>query len=273
MVWLRSWGGGFLRRPWRFFSSIKLAVALIIAILLGLLLAALFPQIPTYIAVYPWARIQWLADIYDRYGPRTELYHILGLFEVHRSFWFKLPLAALALNTAVCTLNRFKSVWRRVAQPRVRMPEAFFESASNRASLSATSVEGAVEAIVSTLSQHRYRAVAEEEGRITHLYFDANRFGGLGTLITHASLLPLLVGALWGDALGFEGAISTLILMTAGLVLSFYFPHKRIWARVEADGEGARALLAGLTRRSEFSFAREFAELIEEIEGGLAACG
>lgn len=48
MARLKPWGRGYFKRLWRFFGSMKLAVALIIAILLGLLLSAVFPQIPTF---------------------------------------------------------------------------------------------------------------------------------------------------------------------------------------------------------------------------------
>lgn len=57
-------------------------------------------------------------------------------------------------------------------------------------------------------------------------------------------------------------------LMVLGTMLAFYFPHRRLWARVEAD-EGVRVRMAAPKSRA-FSFSEEFSELAEAIHAELA---
>lgn len=53
------------------------------------------------------------------------------------------------------------------------------------------------------------------------------------------------------------------LLMLVGLVISFYFPHRRIWARVRGD----EVSLAGLTDRDAVGFESEFEKLVTLIGG------
>ncbi len=52
-------------------------------------------------------------------------------------------------------------------------------------------------------------------------------------------------------------------LMVVGLVVSFYFPHRRIWARVR----GGQVSLAGLTDRDAVGFEGEFKTVVRWLDG------
>ena len=56
-------------------------------------------------------------------------------------------------------------------------------------------------------------------------------------------------------------------LMVLGLMLTFYFPHRRLWVRVEA-GEQTWVRMAAPSSRA-FSFAQEFREIAEAIHSEL----
>jgi hypothetical protein len=68
---------------------------------------------------------------------------------------------------------------------------------------------------------------------------------------------------------GFKLVILAGFLAMGGLIFSFYFPHKRLWARVTADG----LKLAGRTERDAVGFEKEFAGLVERLGKDLETKG
>ena len=66
---------------------------------------------------------------------------------------------------------------------------------------------------------------------------------------------------------GFKWVILAGFLVMGGLITSFYFPHKRLWARVTAE----ELKLAGRTEQDAVGFEREFADLVEKLKKGLEA--
>ncbi len=64
---------------------------------------------------------------------------------------------------------------------------------------------------------------------------------------------------------GFKWVILAGFLVMGGLIFSFYFPHKRLWARVTAD----ELRLAGRTERDAVGFEKEFAGLVKGLKKGL----
>ncbi len=53
-------------------------------------------------------------------------------------------------------------------------------------------------------------------------------------------------------------------LLLVGLILAFYVPHNRIWARIGQDGV---ITLSGTTNKLEYGFARRFGRVAERLEG------
>jgi cytochrome c biogenesis protein len=170
----------------------------------------LFPQLTPEVARDPQASARWLAIARDKYGALAELYKTLGLFDVYHSPWFLLVVAALILNTLVCTVNRFKTTWGAIrARPRVVMPDTFYERAPCRVSLSLAQEVRAADVARWALARRHYRVLAEEQGEATYLYADRNRWGRLGTLITHLSVVLIALGFVWSQGWGWrEGAVA-----------------------------------------------------------------
>jgi len=194
---------GYWRRLWRFFSSLKLAVILLIAITVVSFLGTLFPQLVPEVARDPQASARWLAMAREKYSALAGLYETLGLFDVYRSPWFILLVVALILNTVVCTTRRFKATWRAVsARPRLVMPDAFYDRTPCRASLALDREAGAADAARGALTRRRYRVLAEVREGATYLYADRNRWARLGTLITHLSVVLIVLGFVWSQASG-----------------------------------------------------------------------
>ena len=224
MAQVGSLPGRICRRLWRFFSSLKLAVILLIAVTVVALLGSLFPQLAPEVARDPQASAQWLAMAREKYGALAGLYETLGLFDVYRSPWFLLLVTALILNTLVCTIRRFKSTWRAItARPKLVMPDAFYllpracpeqgrrvggdrggARAACRASLALAQKAEAADAAWRALARCRYRVLAEERERATYLYADRNRWARLGTLITHLSVALIVLGFAWSQGWGWR---------------------------------------------------------------------
>ena len=207
---------GYWQRLWRFFSSLKLAVILLIAVTVVCILGTLFPQLAPEVARDPQASARWLAMARDKYGALAGLCRTLGLFDVYRSPWFLLLVAALILNTLVCTVRRFKATWRAVsARPRLVMPDTFYfpprvggdrggARTPCRASLALAQDVGAADAVREALARRRYRVLAEEQEGVTYLYADRNRWARLGTLITHLSVTLIVLGFVGSQGWGWR---------------------------------------------------------------------
>lgn len=58
-------------------------------------------------------------------------------------------------------------------------------------------------------------------------------------------------------------------LMVIGLVMVFYFPHRRLWALVQRTAEGKTEILLGATAGRDQTFSREFDELAEQMSARL----
>jgi cytochrome c biogenesis protein len=205
MAQVKSLPGKVWQRLWRFFGSLKLAVILLIAVTVVSLLGTLFPQLAPEIARDPQASARWLAMAREKYGALVGLYETLGLFNVYRSPGFALLITALILNTLVCTVRRFKATWRAVsARPKVVMPDSFYGRIPCRASLALAEEAGTADAARGALARRRYRVLAEECEEATYLYADRNRWARLGTLITHLSVVLIVLGFVWSQAWGWR---------------------------------------------------------------------
>jgi cytochrome c biogenesis protein len=196
---------GYWRRLRRFFGSLKLAVVLLIATAIVCLLGTLFPQLTPEVARDPQASARWLTMAREKYGALAGLYETVGLFDVYHSPAFALLIAALILNTLVCTINRFKATWGAVrARPKVVMPDAFYERIPCCASLALAQEAGGADTAWRTLARRHYRVLTEEQEGATYLYADRNRWARLGTLITHLSVVLIVLGFVWSQGWGWR---------------------------------------------------------------------
>ena len=188
---------------WRLFSSVKLALGLILGIAALSLVSVLLVQAPGDVVASPADYAAWLQRVRPRYGALTDVLSALQLFSAANSLWMRLLLSALTVNTLVCTLNRWPRIWRTVFRPTIRASDATFESASQRQELTLGRPGDAVAALRSAFARRGFRVLVEE-GPITYLYADRHRFGRLGTLLTHLAIILVLAGALATSLWGFR---------------------------------------------------------------------
>lgn len=105
------------RTAWRALASMRLALWLLAGLGLLMLSGTLLPQLPT--AMDESARATWFQLARQKYGSLYAPLRFLGLFELYRSPGFLALVAALLVNTALCTINRLRALSRMIRKRRV----------------------------------------------------------------------------------------------------------------------------------------------------------
>ncbi|MBF2034904.1 MAG: cytochrome c biogenesis protein [Leptolyngbyaceae cyanobacterium T60_A2020_046] len=120
----------------------------------------------------------------------------LGLDHVYRTWWFLalLILFGASLTTCTCTrqitaLRWFSRTWNFYTQPRQ----------FNKLALSAELDTGTLETLTPALTQRGYKIFTRDRA----LYAQKGIVGRIGPIVVHASMLLILLGAIWGAMTGF----------------------------------------------------------------------
>src|SRR4030042_331173 len=155
---------------WRLFSSIKLALGLILVIGAISLFGALKPDV-----------------------------------DVFHSWVFLLAGTLLMVNLIVCSLNRWKNIKYSLQGGQVKQSEKFFTTGNkkeiNAIPMSSQDSAAALKTVLQRLG-YRVREVSEKES--IHIAADKNRYFRLGTYVSHLSLILFILAYLLGGYLGFR---------------------------------------------------------------------
>ncbi len=179
-------------RVWRFFCSVRIAVAeialLAVLVLIGTLRGSEVPQ--------------WIADGIPALQSLVDRWYA---WDVYRSSMFAVLLAIISIAIAVCTINRVPGIWQTISHPLIRTSPGYLAradtSATFRTQRDAASLQ---EELSKALARKRYRLLAERHGPDIHLYGDKNRFTKLATFPFHLALILLLVGGIVASYFGFR---------------------------------------------------------------------
>ena len=172
-----------MRSAWRFLSSVKLAIVLIILLTVASIVGTLIPQGRS------------LAEYSARYGSLSGLFMALRLTRLYQSAWYLALLLLFAANTVVCTISRLGPKWRRVFRP---APEADAKSvtsmrASARFRLPLT-LAAAKDSVTGRLRARRYRVDESAKGEKITLLARKRRLGWFGSDVVHLGLLVIIAG-------------------------------------------------------------------------------
>jgi len=201
----RLWELDVVGRVWHFFTSVRLALVLILVMTAAALAGTLLDQAAPSVVADKQAYAQWLEEARGRYGVWTDVFNFLQLFNVFHTLWFKLLIGLLTTNIIICSLNRWKGVWATAFQNRIRMGDAFFDHSRYRAQLDAAMpMNVAAERVRRALSRSRYRVATEVEEESVAVYADRNRFSRFGTFLAHLSIVMILAGTVIGGMWGFK---------------------------------------------------------------------
>jgi len=170
----------------RTFTSLKLAVALLILIIIGSILGTLIPQGRSG------------EDYRSRYGRLAPALTALQLDRVYSSGWYLTLLALFGLNTVVCTTSRLPNKLKRARAPRVLSePETLLALRRHGRIRSGSGPAQTRRAVEGVLRSHRYRIRSRTEGARSHLYARRNLIGLFGSDIVHLGLMVILLGGIF----------------------------------------------------------------------------
>ncbi|PLT45608.1 cytochrome c biogenesis protein ResB [Paenibacillus sp. FSL W8-1187] len=177
-----------LDRVWNFFSSVKIAVYMIVITLIGASLGTIYPQENTFLTT------QDLGDYYrDTYGLSGEIYYALGLSHTFESWWFVSLLVLIGTSLVVCSLDRVLPLYRALNKQQIRKHESFLlrQRAAYRGD-----IEGDPEAWIDRFEQaarkRRYKVIRKDGA----LLAEKHRFSRWGPYINHIGLIVFLLAVL-----------------------------------------------------------------------------
>ena len=104
-------------KVWKFFSSVKLAVALLIILAIVSIIGTVIQQNEApeqYLQEYSQSTIQ--------------LFDVLGFFDMYHTKWFVLLLFMLTTNLTICSLERFPYTWKIIKTPMKILDDDDFNS-------------------------------------------------------------------------------------------------------------------------------------------------
>ena len=179
------------RLLWRGFTSVRFALALIAFLAFSSFIGIVIAQLPNEMRGNPAAEAAWYQLQQQHYGSfLADLMNRLQLFDVFRSVWFVLGLAALVASVCVCTANRLPPIWRNVFQPQTRVPDDLYTRAD-----STINVEGADAAVITReLRRRHYKVTTNVDGENTYIFADRYPLAQFATFISHLALILFLAG-------------------------------------------------------------------------------
>lgn len=193
-----------LRGAWWLFTNVRFAIFLLAVLSAVSLVGVLLPQKPLPVRGDVVAETDWLAVQEGRFGFLTGPLDALELFNLFHAGWFAVLLVITVVSTAAYLVSRLPGVWRGITQPRVRVPDRYFEMAPNRATAAAAIDVARIE---SMLRAARYGVGRSDEDGATYLFADRFQWAALGTLFTHAAIIIFILSAVVSRADSFSSPL------------------------------------------------------------------
>ena len=202
----KVWAAGMriLRSVWRFLVRMDVVAILIFLILLLAAIGSFLPQTSPALEDDPSQMKLWLDQAQERYGIFTNALTKIGAFKLFRTPYFIAVLTLLIISTLLCTLDRWKVLWRRAFHPTVQCPDVIFSTASHSFRLNKLHTENMENILYDHLSSRGYKVQMARTDEAIYLRGDRNRFSPLGTLISHLGTVILVLGVFVSSLLGWQ---------------------------------------------------------------------
>lgn len=196
---MKTDSGSLATSLWRFFSSLKLTIFLLIGLATVSIIGTVIPQGNPPPADY-------LAGISQA---KFKLYSALGFFDMYHSWWFVLLLYLLTLNLVACSLRRLPHDWKMVARPVTVLDEALEKSLPQslawKTSGNAGDIKRRFEAV---LRQEFAEPLVTKVNDEYHLFAEKGRYSRLGVYALHSSIVVVFIGAMVGSLFGYKAFVS-----------------------------------------------------------------
>ncbi len=200
--------GNTIDMLWSLLASIRLALILILVLAALSLVGTILVQAPSFVTQNPAIFDQWLETVRPRYGLWTNLFALLGLFDVFHSPLFAVLLGLLALNVIICSLDRWPRLWRAFVHPVIEVNETYFDQARLSAEMDVPSAgpQETISRAAEALQGKGYRVRPAIAVAGAGLYADRFAWSRFGTFLNHAGIVLVMLGAVIGGMLGFRNS-------------------------------------------------------------------
>jgi len=177
----------------RFFSSVKLAIVLLIIITIASILGTLIPQHRS------------TAEYAAQYGQLSTILVRLEITKLYQAWWFSGLLFLFSLNIIVCTLTRLSPKLRRALKPSLEKEKKKILSLKIHADFNKNKdLETTAELTKKELASRRYRVTEERQESSTFLVGRKRMLGLFGSDIVHLGLLVIIIGGIVSGLAGFR---------------------------------------------------------------------
>ncbi|CAM4277562.1 cytochrome c biogenesis protein ResB [Paenibacillus phoenicis] len=178
----------FIDRVWNFFSSVKVAIYLIIITLIGAMLGTIFEQESNFINFDPSTYYK------NKYGTIGEIYYRLGLSHTYESWWFVLLLVMIGASLVICSLDRVLPLYKALSKQKVRKHLEFLtrQKIVYQGEINEDGAEW-VQRAVQPLRKKHYRVYTDGSA----LLAEKQRFSRWGPYIIHIGLIVFLLAVLF----------------------------------------------------------------------------
>lgn len=188
-------------RVWNYFSSVKIAIGIIIVILIASAVGTVFPQ-QQYIPV-PVPTEADVARFYtNTYGTLGTIYYQLGFHNLYSSWWFVTLLVMLGTSLVICSLDRVVPLYKALKKPRLNQHKSFLKGQKLFAEgelAQGTDQPELLAGSAETLRKKGYRIFKTDRA----LMAEKGRFSRWGPYVNHIGLILFLVGVLARSIPGF----------------------------------------------------------------------
>jgi len=188
----------FSEKFWKLFTSVKLAVTLLIILAIVSVIGTVIQQNEAperYLREYSQSTVQ--------------LFEFLGFFDLYHTWWFVLLLLLFTANLTVCTIDRFPHAWKIMRAPLKPIDDNSLKAVPfKKEILFKGSVDKALERSADVLKTRGYRFLESRGTGSAQLMTQKGVYSRLGVYITHVSILLIFIGSLIGSFFGFKAFLN-----------------------------------------------------------------
>ncbi len=206
-------------KVWKFFSSVKLAVVLLIILAIVSVIGTVIQQNEppeVYLREYSQSTVQ--------------LFEMLGFFDMYHTWWFVLLLFLFTANLTVCTLDRFPHTWAIITAPLKPIDDNVLKALPFKKEVSLTGgMDSAMAKSVNALKSHGYAYIESKDATGVQLLTQKGLYSRFGVYITHVSILLIFIGALIGSFFGFKAFLN---LPEGSATKVVYLRNEPMWDQI-----------------------------------------
>lgn len=185
----QAYNKSIIDKIWNFFSSVKIAVWLIVLTLIASAIGTIYPQ-EMYIPADAASRDPSI--FYEEtYGITGKIFYQLGFHNLYGSWWYMLLISLIGISLVICSIDRFVPLHKALKLQKPKRHTTFIKRQRMFSETEQVTAQEK-EKVVSALKKQRYK-VREDDG---HILGEKGRFSRWGPYVNHIGLIIILIAAL-----------------------------------------------------------------------------